>query len=106
MKNHRKKFTIVIGFVVIFAVILFSSNIFNEKTSANQLPTLMDAKGKLEIKKGDFDLENQPFLGDKNVKKDFKISAANGIFGTPTFLVNGIGVDTIQLREKVLEQLQ
>ncbi|WP_342564839.1 thioredoxin domain-containing protein [Paenibacillus sp. FSL R7-0345] len=227
MKNNHKKYTIVLGFVVIIVVILSFFNIFNEKTSANELPTLMDAKGKLDIKKGDFDLENQPFLGEESapvkviefldfkcpvcknwdkevfpefkkefidtgkvqfyfinfpflgpdsieaalaaetiynqnsklfwefkekflenqgsemkiwateefilnfvkeeidgvdfklfkkelqknkylldVKKDFKISAANGVFGTPTFLVNGIGVDTIQLREKVLEQLK
>lgn len=50
------------------------------------------------------ELQKNKYLLD--VKKDFKISAANGVFGTPTFLVNGIGVDTIQLREKVLEQLK
>lgn len=26
----------------------------------------MEAKGKLDIKKGDFDLENQPFLGEES----------------------------------------
>lgn len=51
MKNNHKKYTIVLGFVVIIVVILSFFNIFNEKTSANELPTLMDAKGKLDIKK-------------------------------------------------------
>ncbi|MBT2292782.1 DsbA family protein [Paenibacillus albidus] len=226
MKSKHKNWSIVIGILIVLIVSFFVVGSFNQESNAKRLPTLMDAKGKLDIKTGDFDLEHQPFMGDENapvkviefldfkcpvckswdenmfpefkkefidtgkvqfyfinfpflgpdsieaalaaetiynqnpelfwefkekilkkqgnemtiwatedfilnfvkkeikdidyktfkkdmqgnkyllsVKKDFKISAANGIFGTPTFLVNGIGVDTIQLREKVLEQL-
>lgn len=39
------------------------------------------------------------------VKKDFKIAAGNGIYGTPTFVVNGETVNAGQLRDKILEKL-
>ncbi|MNN54038.1 hypothetical protein D3C81_1688290 [compost metagenome] len=45
-------------------------------------------------------LQEHKYLFD--VKKDFKISAANGIYGTPSFVVNGEKVAPNQLREKVL----
>lgn len=49
------------------------------------------------------DLKEHKYLFD--VKKDFKISAANGIYGTPSFIVNGEKVSPEELRVRVLESL-
>ncbi|NGM84436.1 DsbA family protein [Paenibacillus sp. 7124] len=46
-------------------------------------------------------LKNRKYLFD--VKKDFKISAANGIYGTPSFIVNGEKVGPDKLENKVNE---
>ncbi len=216
--------SLILGFGLISMLTAFIVN--NQSTDISDLPTLMDASGKIELEIGDFDLINQPFLGDSNapvkviefadfkcpacstwdvknfpefktefidtgkvqmffinfpflgpdsieaavageiifkqnpksfwefkeklyenqgeertiwatekfllkfvkdnindidyalfkedlkehkylfdVKKDFKISAANGIYGTPSFVVNGEKVDSNQLRDKVLLEI-
>ncbi|QSF44928.1 thioredoxin domain-containing protein [Paenibacillus tianjinensis] len=50
------------------------------------------------------DLKDHNYL--LNVKKDFKISAANGIYGTPSFIVNGTRVDSSELENKILSLLE
>ncbi|WP_150269949.1 DsbA family protein [Paenibacillus tepidiphilus] len=50
------------------------------------------------------DLQEHKYLFD--VKKDFKISAANGIYGTPSFVVNGEKVDAAKLTEKIQSLLK
>lgn len=46
------------------------------------------------------DLKKHTYLFD--VKKDFKISAANGIYGTPSFVVNGEKVSKEELSAKII----
>lgn len=43
-----------------------------------------------------------------DVKEDFKIAAANGVYGTPTFIVNGIkvGGDYNELKTVITQQLE
>lgn len=52
------------------------------------------------------DLNNYTYLLD--VKEDFKISAANGVYGTPTFIVNGVAVsgDYEPLKAVITQQLE
>ncbi|MNJ78863.1 hypothetical protein D3C77_767260 [compost metagenome] len=50
------------------------------------------------------DLKNHELLFD--VKEDFKIAAANGIYGTPSFVVNGVKVSPKDLENEVLKYLQ
>ncbi|MEK4236219.1 thioredoxin domain-containing protein [Paenibacillus sp. FSL H7-0714] len=61
------------------------------------------------IKEIDFDLFKKDLQEHKyliDVKKDFKISAANGIYGTPSFVVNGEKIDYTQLTEYILNLLK
>jgi protein-disulfide isomerase len=60
----------------------------------------------LDLKQLKRDLKKKTYLFD--VKEDFKISAANGVYGTPTFIVNGVKVEggNEQLKEAVNKQLQ
>lgn len=55
----------------------------------------------IDQKKFAADLENHTYL--LNVKEDFKISAANGVYGTPSFIVNGTLVKTDDLSEKIAQ---
>jgi len=58
----------------------------------------------VDIKQLKKDLKEKTYLFD--VKEDFKISAANGIYGTPSFIVNGVEVEGNQLREVIIQELQ
>lgn len=53
----------------------------------------------IDQKKFEADLENHTYL--LSVKEDFKISAANGVYGTPSFIVNGTIVKADDLSEKI-----
>lgn len=50
------------------------------------------------------DLKNHELLFE--VKEDFKIAAANGVYGTPSFIVNGVKVSPKDLENEVLKYLQ
>ncbi|MNO95441.1 Disulfide bond formation protein D precursor [compost metagenome] len=55
----------------------------------------------IDQKKFVSDMEKNTYLLD--VKEDFKIAAANGIYGTPTFVVDGVIVKVEELEDKVLQ---
>lgn len=57
----------------------------------------------IDRKRFNMDLRNTTYLFD--VKKDFKIAAGNGIYGTPSFIVNGKKVEADQLRAEIMEVL-
>lgn len=52
------------------------------------------------------DLKEHSYLLD--VKEDFKVTAANGVYGTPTFIVNGVKVngDYNELKTTITQQLK
>ncbi|WP_277467402.1 MULTISPECIES: thioredoxin domain-containing protein [unclassified Paenibacillus] len=49
------------------------------------------------------DLQNHTYLFE--VKEDFKIAAANGVYGTPSFIVNGVKTDVDQLEAAIQSEL-
>lgn len=56
----------LVGYFIFRSLIHFDVIHVNQKSEIEKIPTLMDAKGKLDIKVGDFKLDKQPSIGDGN----------------------------------------
>jgi protein-disulfide isomerase len=65
-KVSKKSWFFITLFVIVFSIALVGIARATQKDDISSLPTLMEAKGKVEITVGDFKLENNPFLGDPN----------------------------------------
>lgn len=62
----KHKWTIGLFILVVGSIVLLGFINNRQDSELKKLPALMDAKGTLDIAVGDFKLEKQPMLGDKN----------------------------------------
>lgn len=60
----KSKWTIGISLLVVGCLFLLGAINSKQESEIEKIPSLMDAKGKLNIEVGDFKLDKQPMLGD------------------------------------------